>query len=104
MKRIINVGIDVYCYVTFTTPEKNNIEDDMKIFVDRLQKLDENLPLRTVPLEIKIFLPTKKRLNEIRKISIENQFLAAEVWVREIENRFPKKLKEKNIAEIPLIQ
>src|SRR5436309_1024093 len=56
---------DLYAYVTFTTPSRLNIPEDMARFVDRLQELDAHLPLRMVPLEIREFTPVKSRQNEL---------------------------------------
>src|SRR3989442_7176324 len=57
MRRLLCLGIDLYAYVTFTTPAIVNVEQSMRYFVDRLQSLDQNLPLRTVPLKIERFTP-----------------------------------------------
>ena len=34
----------------------------MRCFVDRLQRIDPNLPLRTIPLEVQAFSPVLPRL------------------------------------------
>lgn len=49
MRRLLMLGIDLYAYATFTTPIPHGIDDSMKRFVDRLQELDANLPLRIAP-------------------------------------------------------
>ncbi len=65
LRRLVKSGMDVYVYVTLTTPNPADIADKMKRFVDRLQEIDENLPLRTVPLEIQEFSPVRSRLEII---------------------------------------
>src|SRR5205085_10068263 len=39
MGRLLTTGMDLYTYVTITTPSPRGIADDMRHFVDRLQKL-----------------------------------------------------------------
>ncbi len=89
MSRLISTGMDIYAYATFTTPSGVGITDDMRRFVDRLQQLDENLPLRTVPLEINVFTPVRQRLDEIKRASLKHQQAAIEAWQKEIVDRFP---------------
>lgn len=102
MRRLLTTGIDLYAYATFTTPSCTGIEDDMQRFVDELQKLNENLPLRTVPLQVEVFTPVQQRLDEEKKQALKNQMLAIESWQREIENRFSVEDRSRNIANVPL--
>jgi len=102
MKRYIDTGLDMYAYVTLTSNNKSNITDKVKCFIDRMQQIDENLPLRTVPLEIQVFYPVAPRLKEEHEIGLEVQNEAIEVWKNELINRFPSSLLNKNIANIPL--
>lgn len=102
MGQLLTVGIDLYAYTTFTTPTEHGITDDMKRFVDRLQDLNPNLPLRTVPLEIQLFAPVRSRVTDERNIAINNQWRAIEAWIRELEDRFSSVERNANIAEIPL--
>ncbi|NER51701.1 MAG: radical SAM protein [Symploca sp. SIO1A3] len=102
MKKLLNLGIDLYSYATFTVPSRHGIEEDMRCFVDRLQMLDENLPLRTVPLQIQEFTPVKQRLNSATIDALHNQQIAIEAWLQELEQRFSSKELSYNIADIPL--
>lgn len=102
MKRLLTTGIDIYAYATFTAPSSSGIEDDMRRFVDELQKLNENLPLRTVPLQVEVFTPVQKRLNAEKKQALENQWRAVEAWQKELENRFPSEARSRCIADVPL--
>lgn len=102
MKRLLTTGIDLYAYATFTTTSSVGIESDMRRFVDRLQKLNENLPLRTVPLQVEVFTPVQKRLNEEKKLALKYQWLAVEAWQKEIENRFSSEQRALNVADVPL--
>jgi uncharacterized Fe-S cluster-containing radical SAM superfamily protein len=102
MKRLLTTGIDLYAYATFTTPSSAGIQDDMRCFVDALQKLNENLPLRTVPLQVEVFTPVQKRLNEEKKQALKYQWLALEAWQKEMENRFSSEHRAINITDVPL--
>lgn len=102
MKRLLTTGIDIYAYATFTTPSSVGIEGDMSRFVDGLQELNENLPLRTVPLQVEVFTPVQKRLDQEKKRALKNQWLAVEAWQKEMENRFSSEQRALNIADVPL--
>jgi uncharacterized Fe-S cluster-containing radical SAM superfamily protein len=100
MNRLIQTGIDVYAYVTLTTPEDGDLRDPLRRFLDRLQKVDENLPLRTVPLEVRPFTPVQPRLTDVHRSALKNQWRAIEVWQRELAARFPVDLRTKSITEV----
>ena len=102
MDRLLTVGIDLYAYVTFTTPSPKGIAEDIQRFVDRLQTLDENLPLRTVPLEIQVFTPVKKRLDDTMREALKNQYIAVDAWQKELENRYSSEQRTQRIADVPL--
>ena len=102
MRRLLDLGIDVYAYVTLTTGSPEGISDRVGRFVDQLQQLDANLPLRTVPLEIREFSPVHPRLNAVRRLAIEHQNLAIAAWNSEICRRYTQSLRERSIAEVTL--
>jgi len=102
MGRLLRLGIDLYSYVTFTTRSSSNIEGRMQRFVDRLQSLNKNLPLRTVPLEIRVFTPVKTQLDRLNEEALKNQYLAVDTWRRELENRYTAEERTQNIADISL--
>lgn len=102
MRRLLMTGIDLYAYVTFTTPSNLSIEDDICRFMDRLQELSINLPLRTVPLQVEVFTPVQKRLDAEKKQALKNQWLAVEFWQKELENRYSQEDRSCSIAEVPL--
>jgi hypothetical protein len=102
MSRLVSTGMDIYVYVTFTTPEVAGIRDRVKRFLDRLQGIDFNLPLRTVPLEILVFTPVQSRLNETHRSALKAQWVVLEEWTRELERRFPVGLRSRPIGEVPL--
>jgi uncharacterized Fe-S cluster-containing radical SAM superfamily protein len=102
LERLLILGIDLYAYATFTTDSPNRIEGRMCSFIDRLQEIDKNLPLRTVPLEIRTFTPVQKRLNHTKEEALKNQYLAIEAWQKELENRYSSNERGQNIANVNL--
>lgn len=102
MRRLLTTGIDLYVYTTFTSPSDAGIPDAMRIFVDRLQELHPNLPLRSVPLEIRPFTPVKRRLNDVRAVSMRHQYAAIEAWNRELETRFSASERARSVVDVPL--
>jgi hypothetical protein len=102
MRRLLDLGLDLYGYATFTASDANKIDAAMRVFVDRLQALDPNLPLRVVPLEIREFSPVTPRMNEARQESLVVQQAAIAAWQRELESRFPARLRSLGIADVPL--
>lgn len=102
MGKLLTLGIDVYAYVTFTTPSSVRIIEDVRRFVDRLQGLDKNLPLRTVPLEVQVFSPVKSRMNDSLAVALKNQYKVIEAWKNELDSRFSQVEQEQNIAFVQL--
>jgi hypothetical protein len=102
MKRFLDLGIDLYGYVTFTTPSITNVRDDMRAFVDALQDLDPLLPLRVTPLEIRMFTPVVSRAKEAERASLINQNAAIEAWQTELESRFTSSYREGPITAVRL--
>lgn len=79
--RYLDLGIDLYAYVTLTGPNAENIEEKMTAFVQRLSSTWEALPGRTVPLRIDTFGPMIAR-NSNRDLStaLDVQDAAIEIW------------------------
>ncbi|MCE9551907.1 MAG: radical SAM protein [Planctomycetes bacterium] len=102
MRGYVRMGIDVYCYVTLTTPLNERIRDDMKRFVDSLQDISANLPLRMIPLEIREFAPVKSRLNNDHRAAMQNQRVAVAAWQDELQSRFTTSDLTCNIADVTL--
>jgi uncharacterized Fe-S cluster-containing radical SAM superfamily protein len=89
MRRLVDAEFNVYGYCTFTATSDSLIRNKMQAFVDRLQsEVHEYFPLRTIPLEIVAYTPTKKRMQQDHYRSIEIQKLAIEAWNEEIHSRF----------------
>ncbi len=102
MERLLGLGLDLYAYATFTTPSSVGIRDDMARFVERLQALDSNLPLRTVPLEIVPFTPVRHRRVPVLEEALAHQWRAVEAWQEELGQRFSSEERARNITDVPL--
>ena len=102
MRSLLDYGIDIYAYVTLTTARVDDIPSRIARFVDQLQKLDDNLPLRTIPLEIRMFAPVEPRMNAARRLALRLQCVAVAAWNREIGRRYSVALRTRSIAEVPL--
>ena len=102
MDRLLGLDLDVYGYATFTTPTVAGVRDQMARFVDRLQGLHFNLPLRVVPLEVVSFSPAAGRMDETRRAALNNQRAAIEAWCFELENRFDDAARTAPICDVPL--
>lgn len=100
--RLIGLGIDVYAYVTLTTPRTDGVGDEIARFVDRLQLIAPLLPLRVVPLEVQVFTPVRNRLSPARRASLAHQHDAVAAWMRELERRFPAELRNLSIVDVAL--
>lgn len=102
MRRLLELGLDIYGYVTFTSPTDDGVDDAMARFVDRLQALDPNLPLRVVPLEIREFSPVTPRMDALRQQSLAVQQKAIAAWTGELERRYGHDLRALDIVSVPL--
>jgi uncharacterized Fe-S cluster-containing radical SAM superfamily protein len=79
--RYVDLGLDVYAYVTFTGPAIDGVEEKVAIFHDRLRTIWSCLPARTVPLRIEVFGPVQER-NARRDLStpLDVQERAIRTW------------------------
>lgn len=102
MARLLELGLDLYGYVTLTSPHTDGVNDGVRNLLDRLQALDENLPLRVVPLRIHVFTPVTGRLDPAREASLAVQEQAIQVWISELDARFAPELRATAIADVPL--
>ena len=101
-RRFLELGIDVYAYVTLTSPTGDLMPNRIGRFVDKLQSLHPNLPLRTVPLEIRVFTPVRRRLGVDANRALEIQNSAVETWNKELEDRYTLEERSSAITEVSL--
>ncbi|MET3523890.1 radical SAM protein [Mesorhizobium abyssinicae] len=104
LRRVLALGLDVYGYVTLTSPHDDGIAQGVADLMDRLQAIDPNFPLRVVPLRIQIFTPVEQRLlrDEARERSLVVQEEAIAAWTSELERRFSSDLRALHICDVPL--
>jgi len=101
-RRFLELRLDLFAYVTFTTPSAENLDGKVHAFVDRLQDLHPLLPLRTVPLEIVPFTPVQGRLKEEHHAAIKNQYAVLKLWRTQLEERFSSDTRGRSICDIQL--
>jgi uncharacterized Fe-S cluster-containing radical SAM superfamily protein len=106
LKRVLALGIDVYGYVTLTSPHAGRVAAGVADLMDRLQAIDANFPLRVVPLRIQVFTPVEQRLarDTVREQSLAVQEEAIVAWTREVALRFSPELRALPIYDVPLIR
>ena len=94
--------VDLYAYATFTATEDRLIDRSIANFIDRLQALDRNLPLRLVPLQVASFTPTQPRIHaqHERALAIQEQAVAA--WNTELQSRFTRVELDLPICDVRL--
>jgi uncharacterized Fe-S cluster-containing radical SAM superfamily protein len=103
LRRIVATGMDVYCYATFTSPERPaDPLGAMERFVDRLQDIDEHLPLRLIPLEINVFGPVEPRMRAAHVGSLQVQQHMVTAWQAVLAERFSEKLRGMPVVDVPL--
>jgi uncharacterized Fe-S cluster-containing radical SAM superfamily protein len=100
---LLREGIDMYAYVTFTAVPHDKLQSRMEQFVDRLQGIHQNLPLRTVPLKIGVFTPTKNRIKQDHELALNYQYEVHHAWLEQIHKRFSKKELSIPICDIPMV-
>jgi uncharacterized Fe-S cluster-containing radical SAM superfamily protein len=99
-RRYVEEGLDMYAYVTFVVPTDDRLEERMVSFVDSLQAINRVLPLRTVPLQVASFTPTKNRLDTVRQRALEFQYSALNIWQRLLIERFTTEERSRPISDI----
>lgn len=100
--RLLNLGIDLYAYATFTSPRAIGLGDDMRRFVDRLQDIHPNLPLRLVPLRIEAFGVVQPRVHRIHELAMVIQEEAVTAWNAEIAQRFSGTERQTHVSAVSL--
>jgi hypothetical protein len=89
MRRLLAAGFDAYGYVTLTATEGSHLHTKMADFVDRIQETVHPLfPLRTVPLRIVQFGPTKDRIGADQARALDIQEDAVLAWSEELRRRY----------------
>jgi uncharacterized Fe-S cluster-containing radical SAM superfamily protein len=104
--RYLELGLDLYGYVTLTGPDATATARGVPTLIDRLQALDPNLPLRVVPLSIGNFSPTRERNDRGGQgrfdAAVPVQEAAIAIWTAELKRRFSADLRALAIVDVPL--
>lgn len=87
-RKYYRMGLDLYGYITITTNNLDKIEAKVSSFMDYLQNINVNLPLRIVPLKIMVFGAMEHRLDAEKMQALKNQEAVLRVWKNELERRF----------------
>jgi hypothetical protein len=103
LRRVLNLGLDVYGYVTLTSSHDDGVAQGVATLMDRLQAIDPNFPLRVIPLRIQVFTPVEQRLarDDVRERSLAVQEAIA-AWMGQLERRFSPSLRALQICDVPL--
>ncbi len=101
-KRLLEINLDLYCYITLTANSDTNFEMAVPKFLDTVQRIDEVLPLRIVPLRIFEFTPVHSRMNEGFADMLKGQYKAIDIWQTELQRRFSTEQLSQPITEIKL--
>ena len=100
MNRLVSAGFDVYGYTTFTSDRDERLASHISDFMDRLQdEVHPLFPLRTVPLRIDDYTPTRSRMGPGHQRALDIQWDAVAAWTEELHKRFPEDLRTKAIYE-----
>lgn len=100
--KYLELGFDLYGYITLTCSNIDGIDEKIGAFMDRLQKIHPMLPLRVIPLKIMVFTPTQCRMNPVYKDSLINQSVAVEAWKKMLIERFSEEKRNKKIHEVKI--
>ena len=101
-QKYLDLELDLYGYVTFTTDKIDGLEENMSNFIDRLKKIHPLLPLRIVPLKIAAFTPVQNRLNQNYINAMEIQKEVYKEWKKQLECTYNEKLLNTKICDISL--
>lgn len=102
-KRLLEINLDLYCYIILTADSETNFKVEVPKFLDRVQALDDLLPLRILPLRIsKIFTPISSRITKEQLEMFDRQYLGLAIWKEELIKRFSTEQLLLPITEIKL--
>lgn len=86
--RLLTLDLDLYAYATFTAMTDAGLVRDMATFVDRLQAIHRNLPLRLVPLCIENYGVVQHRVGPQHEVALAVQEKAIAAWNEQMQARF----------------
>lgn len=102
-RRLLEINIDLYCYITLTANSDTDFESVVPKLLDKIQSIDELLPLRMVPLKIvDEYRPVVPRMKPIFQDMLDGQYIALPIWQRELLRRFSTHQLHLPITDIEL--
>ena len=103
MSRWVKFGLDMYGYITLTCSDLNGMRSSLRHFIDSVQtKISHYFPLRTIPLQILPFSPTRSRMRDRETRAIENQYEVLSAWLDELDERYSRKERELPVYEVDI--
>ena len=87
-EKLYNAGFELYAYITLTPEPGNYNYKEVEDFIMRIMSIHPMLPLRVIPIEIKPFHATKKRMSPVREQSLLEQFDVYKIWDGIMESIF----------------
>jgi uncharacterized Fe-S cluster-containing radical SAM superfamily protein len=100
--RLLETGMDLYAYATFTSPTDRSLGHDIVAFIDRLMGIHPNLPLRLVPLRIENYGVVQHRVGPEQRAALAVQEDAISAWNEQIANRFTPQERQAPIPSVSL--
>ena len=100
--RYLELGLDIYGYVTFTTDSIDGIDDRISDFITLLRNIHPLLPLRIVPLKIVLFSPVEQRINATYKNAMNNQIVVHKEWRKQLRTIYSEAQLSQRICDILL--
>lgn len=101
-RRLLADGFDLYAYVTFTNAPHEHVGSRVRIFVDNLQRIHHNLPLRTVPLQIAKFNATDTRMTKRHEDALVFQHAVHQEWCEQVAARYSSAERALLISDVPM--
>jgi len=100
--RYMELRLDLFGYVTFTTNNIVNCEEKIDQFITRLIQIHPLLPLRIIPLKIVKFSSMQKRMKPEYEQALINQLIIYNEWARVLSKLYNPELLNVNISNIQL--
>ena len=100
-KKYYEDGFDLYGYVTFTTPDLDDMEKELQGFFDDLRRIHPLMPLRVIPLRITRYKSIQPLTAE-QQTAHQNQFVVLAAWCELIAKTYDSCLISKKISDISI--
>jgi uncharacterized Fe-S cluster-containing radical SAM superfamily protein len=101
-KRLMELNIDLYGYITLTSPVSTDFKNVIPRLFDTFQELHEDLPLRIIPLKIYEYTPVLNRKISGTNHLLEGQKIAMQFWRKELKSRFSEQKRNAPITDISI--